>query len=216
MKLKHKSAEGAAAEIAQAIMFDLRDVPQTKAILDDLIARKGQAGRAEFQEIFRKDVERDAKGLPGPVLFPWGRSAIRTLSEGEATFENLGLGFWGVIGGVLSAGINVVGDIFTTRYTVKAQKDIAQIQATTEQKKIEAVQAQADAEKARAIADMQAMLRGNGQDVEVKTVMTPDGPVTVQVPKEETKILGMSPMTLGIVAVGGIAAIFILPKILGR
>jgi hypothetical protein len=201
--MKHISDENAVKEIEVAIAFDIRDNPQARNFIEKLVRTKGAAGVHDFNDAVLAEIAAEYKGDRSSMMFPWTRAAVRTLITGGAVYEdmsNFGLGFWGaLIGGVLSAGIQAGATIYTTKLTTSAQKDIATIQVDAANKQAAALEAQAKAAEALAVERMQA---SGG---------SPFGPAGVAQAGMGMNLTSMLP----ILAIG-VAAIFILPKILKK
>jgi hypothetical protein len=194
----------AAKELETAVAFDVRDNPKLKEYLTGLVNKKGAAGVRDFVDAIKKEVSEEYAGKRTAMMFPWTRSAVRTLIEGGVLWEQWGLGQWGaIIGTVLSAAIQAGAGVYTAHLTMRTQTNIANIQVDAANKQAAAAQAQAEAAKAQADAQIKSLeASGGGSPFGASTGVSQAG-----------MFGGMSMGTLGIMAVVGLAAAFILPKL---
>lgn len=199
--MKQISDINAAKELETAVSFDIRDNPKAKEFLDTLVTTKGAAGVRDFVDAIKQEVKEEYEGNRTTMMFPWTRSAVRTLIEGGILWEQWGLGQIGaIIGGVLSAAIQAGAGVYTASMTLRTQRQIAQINVDAANKQADAAQAQAEAAKAQAQAQIQAA--GGGSPFGASTGTAQAG-----------MFGGISMGTIGIVALVGIAAVFIVPKL---
>jgi len=205
--MKHMTDVEMAKELEQALAFDLRDNPAVRNAVDRIVREKGVQGATDFVKLLKEDLERDLSGSRGPVLFPWTRAACKSRIEGERFYKEMGLGqILGLIGALGGALIQGVTSVYTTRLTVGAQTDIAKFQ--TQQ-----VVAQADAQRAQAEAQ-QAVVQA--QILGVTNPGTVSGGTPSGVSAASLLPGGMGIGTIALIGGGVLAAVFILPKILGR
>lgn len=201
--MKQISDLDAAKELETAVAFDIRDNPKAKEFLDNLVVTKGASGVRDFVDAIRREVKEEYEGKRTAMMFPWTRSAVRTLIEGGILWEQWGLGQIGaIIGTVLSAAIQAGAGIYTAKLTMNTQKDIANIQVDAANRQAAAAQAQAEAAKAQAEAQIKASAASGGSPFGASTGFSQAG-----------MFGGMSMGTLGIMALVGLAAVFIVPKL---
>lgn len=200
--MKHISDLDAAKELDTAINADIRDNPRARDFLYGLIRTKGKAGTTEFVTALAREVKEEYEGNRTTMMFPWTRSATRTLIEGGILWEQWGLGQIGaIIGGIISTLVQVGGGVLTAHMSLNTQKQIAAINVDAANKQAAAAQAQAEAAKAQADAQIRALSASGGG--------SPFGASTSQA----GMFGGMSMGTVGIMALVGLAAVFILPKL---
>jgi hypothetical protein len=193
-EIKHISESELLKEFDQAIKFDLRDNPQTKALYDEY-QKEGIVGEKKFMKLLQDDLVAEFKESRERVLFPWTRAAVKSRVDGEGTHHQFGLGFISAIAPLISTAVSAGAEIYKTRETLKAQKDIQELQAAAELRKVQAAEEAAKAEQAKAAAIIASQQQQGGTG---------------------GTILGMSPVTLGLLGVGAVVLIFVVPKILPR
>lgn len=159
-------------ELHQALMFDLRDNPDARNILNYFVDKYGKDGERRFLITVEEDVRREFSKADGPMLFPWTRAAIKTYITGGELHSQFGMGQWAaLIGAAITALAQVGGSVYTSKLAASTQLKITKLQvdqanannaaqAAVVQKQIDAQQAALNAQTAKEAATQNSPFTG--------------------------------------------------------
>lgn len=213
--MKQISEKDLHKELETALLFDLRDNPKTLNMINMLAAKHGEDGRSTFIALLKEDVENAYRKDSRPPLFPWTRSAIQTAISGGINYELLGLGQWGaVIGGAIQALAAVGSSIYSAKLASSTQLKIAKMNTDSANQQAAAAQAAANAQSLAITNAAVANVTGSPTPgTQMQTINTPNGPI--QVPVQESSMLGGMSGGLLLVAAIGVGGFFLFKHLRG-
>jgi hypothetical protein len=194
-EMNHISDDQLQKEINTAILFDLRDNPNTKAMVDFIVNKYGADGNDKFIALLKEDIENLYNHDPRTPLFPWTRSAMQTAIDGGINYHEMGLGQWGaIIGSAIQALAQVGTSVYTAKLAQSTQLKIVKLQTEKQTAEANAAAAQANAANAALVENAKAVVTGTAP-------AGSSGPMVAQSGMMDG--IGMPLLVVGAVGVGG-------------